>query len=79
MNEQYIHINRPNITGYLPRVRYPGCRHYKLLKKRKTRLAALVALAKEFAKEYYKRGDVLMLQEGSYYDPTVLDEIVKHG
>lgn len=73
----YIHVNRPSNPRFLARVRRPGYRKYELVgKPRKSKKAAMLALIDKFSEDEYKRGDVLMIQDG-YYGPSVMCEITR--
>lgn len=78
MSDGHVHINRPRITGYLARVRRPGHRKYERVGSiRKSKRSAMVALAQEFAKGIYKRGDVIAFDACPYYEPMFICEIVR--
>lgn len=71
-----IHINRPSSTRYQARVRLPGHRKYKVIGNPQMELEkALFIMAREFTKDIYKRGDVIVTAD--YYDPSVVVEMVR--
>lgn len=73
-----IHINRPNNPRYLARVRLPGHRLYARVGNRtSSKPVAIRRLAAEFAKGFYKRGDVIMVPEVGWYEPVMICEIVR--
>lgn len=61
---------------YQARARRPGARKYSLIgEPRDSYNAAIMDLAKAFARSMWKRGDVIMWED--YYDPQVLVEMVR--
>lgn len=73
----HITICRPRFTQYIVRVRRPNARRYEIIGRSRSERKAYAMLAEAMRERKYRRGDVLGDDRGSYYEPTMLVEMLR--